>query len=571
MKRKVMLFVIFTVLLCMSVTTVLFILITNNEYITSMEKELKYNNKLISGILQSTNLSPENININDKVKDKEYRLTIIKRNGKVIYDSVADAKTMENHNNRKEVIAARKKSYGISIRYSRTLRKNMLYVASSFHNGYVIRSSISLEMLKLLRTKYIKYYILTVLLVIIVTIIISLKLSYIITRPIKELENVTKKFSKGELDRRVRLRTKDEIGEFADTFNYMADTIQNALNDSQEKQNKLEAILRSMDSGVIAIDRNQKVIMINPYAEKIFGISKDSIGKQLMDVIRDIDVYNVLAIGKEDIYSEIKILWPQERVLRIRTADIVNASEHIGIVAVIQDITDMKKLENMRTEFVANVSHELKTPLTSIKGFAETLRYVNDDINKNKFLNIINDEADRLTRLINDILTLSDLEHHKEESEEIISVGDEIRNVYNLMKNAAKEKAIELKLEVSDECTIEGSEDRFKQMLINLVDNAIKYSEKGDVVTIGSEKKKEGCCIWVKDTGVGIAEDKIPRLFERFYRVDKARSRTKGGTGLGLAIVKHIVIGFKGAINVESEIGKGSKFIVVIPVIENKK
>ncbi|HEY8805756.1 MAG TPA: ATP-binding protein, partial [Clostridium sp.] len=206
-----------------------------------------------------------------------------------------------------------------------------------------------------------------------------------------------------------------------------------------------------------------------------------------------------------------------------------------------------------------------RQPLTSIKGFAETLKYVDDVATKEKFLNIINEEVERLTRLITDILTLSHIEQQKEVKNENIDVNKIILDVYNLMTNSANLKGIQLIVQKQNIKTIIGDADRFKQMLINLVDNALNYSESGDSVCIGMESKVDKCILWVEDTGVGIAKKQIPRIFERFYRVDKARSRSKGGTGLGLAIVKHIVLQFNGKIYVESQLGIGSKFIVEIP------
>jgi len=372
------------------------------------------------------------------------------------------------------------------------------------------------------------------------------------------------RISKGEFHRRARILYDGEIGELAKNFNEMADKLEFTLNEVTDKQNRLEAILQSMDSGVIAVDRKNKVIMINPYAKKIFGITKDIIGQNLLNNIRNFELENIFHESDED-YKEIKIVWPKERELRIKTADIINGKEHIGTVAVVQDITEVKRLEQMRTQFVANVSHELKTPLTSIKGFAETLKYVDDAATKEKFLNIINEEAERLTRLITDILTLSHIEQKKEVKMQKININKIVEDVYNLMKNTADVKGIKLSIQKQNIKTFIGDADRFKQMLINLVDNAINYSETGASVCIGTESYEEKCILWVLDTGVGIAKEQIPRLFERFYRVDKARSRSKGGTGLGLAIVKHIVLEFNGKIYVESQLGKGSKFIVEIP------
>lgn len=567
MKKKLMFFILATVLFCMILIVSLYIIISNYEYTENVKKELILNNKIIASVIEKSNLGiNENIlPFEEDLKNYDYRLTIIDKSGKVIYDSMTSVNGLPNHNNRHEVIEAREKGIGTSVRFSETLGRNMIYVATKINGDNILRSSKSIEMISIINTKYIKYYLILIIVVVLMTLAISSRLSHVILKPIKDLEYVTGRVARGELDRRVVVNYGDEIGQLGKTFNYMADRLQMTLRDSVDKQNKLEAILKSMDSGVIAIDRNNKIMMINPYAKNIFGIKNNIIGKNLLDHIRDFEIENLLH-SEEGSFKEVKIFWPCEKVLRIRTADILNDSEHIGTVAVVHDITDTKRLETMRSDFVANVSHELKTPLTSIKGFAETLKYVEDKEKKDKFLDIINDEAERLTRLINDILTLSDLENHREENTERINVKEIIMQVYNLMKNTAEGKTINLLLDLKNSSTIIGSADKFKQMMINLVDNAIKYSETGDTVEIGSNCDQNYCEIWVKDNGVGIPAEHLPRLFERFYRVDKARSRAKGGTGLGLAIVKHIVIGLGGTIDVESKVGEGSKFIIKIPL-----
>lgn len=566
MKKKLMFFVLSTVLFCIVIIVSLYVVISNYEYTQNMKEELMLNNNMIASIIKDSNIdiSVGKLPFTTDLKNYDYRLTIIDKEGGVIYDSMTHSEDMENHNARPEIIAARKDGSGSSIRFSKTINKNMIYVATRFDDNYIIRSSKSIEFLSIIYTKYIQYYMIIVLIVLAMALLISSRLSQIIIKPIKDLQNVTTRIARGEIERRVNVNSKDEIGQLGKTFNYMADRLQDTLRDSIEKQNRLEAILKSMDSGVIAIDRNNRIMMINPYAKKIFGIDKDIIGKSFIEHIRDFELEELLH-SEEGAYNEIKIFWPTEKVLRIKIADIVNDCQHIGTVAVVHDITDIRRLENIRSEFVANVSHELKTPLTSIMGFAETLSYVEDEENKQKFLKIINNEAERLTRLINDILTLSDLETHKDEANDIIEINNVINEVYNLMKNTAENKSIKIELKLGQMSSITGSSDKFKQMLINLVDNAIKYSDKEDNVEIGSTMEGTQCVVWVKDTGVGISQDHVPRLFERFYRVDKARSRARGGTGLGLAIVKHIVLTFHGTIEVESELGVGSKFIVKLP------
>ncbi|MBI6873967.1 two-component system histidine kinase PnpS [Clostridium aciditolerans] len=570
MKKKLMLSMLATLIFGMLIITTLFIFIENYQYKENIKEILKANNDIIINVLKNENISNKQAFFKENFKNEAVRETFIDKNGKVLSDSIANPEDMDNHNSRKEVQDARKYGDGYSVRHSFTLGQDTVYFATVFGDGYVVRSSVTIQAIRGIEGKYSKYYLAIIIISIILSIIFASKLSHSIVRPIRNLEFTTSRIAQGELYRRVNIYSNNEIGQLGKTFNNMADKLQETIKDSLDKQNKLEAILRSMDSGVIAIDKNSKVIMINPYAKRIFAINKDIIGEKLMDNIRDFefeDIFNNI----NDEYRELKILWPKERELRVRTADIIRGKEKIGTVAVVNDITDIKRLENMRSQFVANVSHELKTPLTSIKGFAETLKYVDDPVNREKFLDIINDEADRLTRLINDILTLSNIENEIDEKVEEIKVNDIVKDVYYLMKNTADKKNIRLFIAVEDVPNLLGNSDRFKQMIINLVDNAIKYTDHNGTVKVGTKYENKECIIWVEDTGVGIPKEHIGRLFERFYRVDKARSRVQGGTGLGLAIVKHIVMAFNGIIEVESEVNKGSKFVVKIPCKAHKQ
>ncbi|WP_125154636.1 two-component system histidine kinase PnpS [Clostridium rectalis] len=565
MKKKLMMYMLTTLMLSLAIVITLFIIIANYQYVENTKKVLKSNNELVINIINTQKVNEMDKFAKDVFLNNEIRVTFIDKNGNVISDSIIDKKEMKNHNNREEIKEARKKGYGYKIRHSESTNSDTMYFATVFKEGYIIRSSVQMNILTGFEGQFIKYYIFVAVLVILMSFVFSSKLSIGIVKPIKDLEFITTRIATGELDRRVNINSQDEIGQLGDTFNNMAEKLQLTLNDALDKQNKLEAILKSMDGGVIAVDTNFKVIMINPYAKEIFGIDRDIIGKNLLDNIRNFELENLFRNICDD-YRQMKILWPKERELRIKTADINNGKQLIGTVAVVQDVTDIKKLENMRSQFVANVSHELKTPLTSIKGFAETLRYVDDKGNRDKFLEIINDEAERLTRLINDILTLSDIETIKDKKEEIIDVNETINNICYLVKNYADKKNVKLHTNYNKNVMILGDKDRFKQMIINLVDNAIKYNNDNGEVFINVSKKDNNCIIRVKDTGVGIPEEHVDRVFERFYRVDKARSRAQGGTGLGLAIVKHIVLGFKGSINVKSDIGEGSIFTVVIPL-----
>lgn len=532
--------------------------------------------EILKGYLRSNNRFIENI-IKDYNKldlydlnSKEIRVTYMDSYGKVIFDTHIPKNELESHSNRDEFKIAKEKGEGVSIRYSESAKKNTIYLATKLENGNVLRSSMYIDSFKVINSRFMNYYMFVIVLIIMLSVCLSIKLTYIIVKPIKDLDEVTSKIAKGELSRRVNINSKDEIGKLGENFNFMAEKLEETINEVLDKQNRLEAILKCMDSGIIAVDRNFKVIMVNPYAERIFGIKKNIIGENLLDNIRSFELENLL-VNNDNEYREIKIMFPEERDLRIKTTDIINRNEHIGTVAVVQDITDIKNLENIRSQFVTNVSHELKTPLTSIKGFSETLKEVDDVELKNKFLDIINSEAERLTRLINDILTLSHIEQQKEVKEQIIDLNKILEDVYLLIKTTADKKQIKLELQNNDIGQLLADADKFKQMIINLVDNAVKYTEAGGCVKIIPKSHNEYFSISIEDNGVGISKDEIPRLFERFYRVDKARSRANGGTGLGLAIVKHIVILFNGTIEVQSTLGKGSIFKIKIPYNVNKK
>lgn len=569
MKKKLMLSIITILTFNIIVITILFIAIENYKIEKDMKVNLEINNNVISVLINNNNNNMDiNKFLNENYKGSMIRVTYISSAGKVLGDTNKDYKDLDSHFNREEITEAREKGFGTSIRYSESTGENMLYYATKLPSGDFIRSSVSIQNGIVKTENYIKYYFIIIALVIFVSIILSYRVSYILIKPIKELQFVTSRVAKGDLDRRVQILTDDEIGQLGETFNYMADQLKATINDALGKQNRVEAILKSMESGVIAVDKNYNVLLINPYAQKIFNINRDVIGENVLYILKDEELINIIKERSED-YVEKEIYNPNERIIRIRTADIINGSEVIGIVAVIQDITDIRKLENMRSQFVANVSHELKTPLTSIKGFAETLKDVDDAATRDKFLDIINEEAERLTRLINDILILSDLENIKEGVFEPINVKSSIENITAMIKKSADDKNIKLEYSIDKNIFVYGNKDRFKQMLLNLVDNAVKYTDNGGNVGVSAKENEKNCIIEVTDNGIGIDKKHLGRLFERFYRVDKARSRARGGTGLGLAIVKHIVLSMNGSISVESEVSKGSKFIVKLPLTDN--
>ena len=557
MKKKIITLVVITVIFALVIVTSCFIGLVNISTIKDAKETLAIYNECVA----REDYKDSKLLSLYKFKDNLVRFTVINKDGDVIFDN--EIAKLDNHNNRQEIIDAFKNGSGSSVRYSESLSTSMVYIATKIDDNTVIRSSVPVNSIRVFTSGTLKYYIAIILLVFVLSLFLAVKLVKIIVYPINELQKVTSKIENGDLNKRAIIYNYDEIGFLAQTFNNIADQLEIRIIDSLDKKNKLEAILESMESGVIAIDNNENIILINSYSQKLFDLKEDNIGKKISDCIIDYDLINFIREIPEIGTKEIKLFHPIERELRVKKSPIINyLNNSIGIVITVQDITDIKRLENMRSEFVANVSHELKTPLTSIKGFSETLRYVDDSETKNKFLDIIDKESERLTNLINDILILSNIENiHKMESE-YFNPGDVIENVLDMVKSQAYKKSIIIKYNDCFNSEILGSKDKFHQLAVNLIENAIKYSNENGIVKIDLTLEEQYFVFKVKDNGIGIPKNDIPRIFERFYRVDKSRSTR--GTGLGLAIVKHIVKLFNGEISVKSKVGRGSTFTVKI-------
>ncbi|MFR1828560.1 MAG: ATP-binding protein [Clostridium butyricum] len=560
MKNKILSLVIITVLSAILMVTCLFTVVTNVEQIKSTKDSLKSINFLIA---QSGNEVTDKIKQYDNIKINEMKLrfTLIKTDGSVVYDS--ESNTTENHSDRDEVIQALEYGEGYVSRYSKTMDLNYIYYATKINDDLIIRSSVPVNTIKLTQRERIKYYIPLVFVTVIFSIFLSLRLVRKIVEPVKELESVTLKMANGDYKIRAKVNSNDELGILGDSFNHMADELQLKIQEVVNNQTKLESIFNSMDSGVVAVDNENNVISINPAAELLLGIKKSIVGEKLTDYVSDHEINGFLMDSEEE-DKEITILHPIERNIKIKKSEMIDKKINLGKVISFQDITDMKRVELMRSQFVANVSHELKTPLTSIKGFAETLRIVDDSATREKFLDIIDKEAERLTRLINDILVLSNIESNLVADVEEFRPGIVIEETLNIVRKTARNRNVSVEFEDNSSECILGDRDKFYQLVLNLIENAVKYSkEKEGYIKISSHNDGGYYHLKIQDNGIGIPDEDISRIFERFYRVDK--SRKKGGTGLGLAIVKHIVKIFNGEINVKSKLGEGTTFEVKIP------
>lgn len=588
MQRKIFLGILLVLLLGVVISGVLSARVVENNFYSSIEESLTTDLGLIRELIGEKLIYDRNglDEYTRKIKSiTNARITIVDARGNVIIDTERDHTTMDNHALRPEVSEAFKGNTGKAVRYSYTLKVDLLYIAQPvFKDGNiigVIRLSRPLyEINTLVRKLYLNVFI-GVLVGLAVSLLLGYRVSVKITKPIKDITHIATRIASGQLSKRINVTGKDEIGVLAASINNMASKLNDTIISLQDKNTKLEAIMSSVVNGIIAIDSTERILFINSVASRLLNIEEEEVvGKHLLQAVRSNAIDNYLkALLRDNRYfdTEIAMDYPDEKILRFYANPIkhIDRSDIAGIIITIQDITELRKLERMRTEFVANVSHELKTPLTSIKGFAETLKTgaIEDKEDAVRFLNIIEAEADRLYRLISDILSLSELEQKKTKTiTEEIRIDKAVKEVLSILKSQADRKGIELTSKVQDEIkSLTGDPDKLKQMLLNLVDNAVKYTpEKGRVsveaYNVIDYKDKDSIVIKVTDNGIGIPEQHIPRLFERFYRVDKARSRKVGGTGLGLAIVKHIIILFEGEVEVRSEVGKGTVFTITLPV-----
>jgi len=400
-----------------------------------------------------------------------------------------------------------------------------------------------------------------------------------IIRPLEEVNSVAREMARGNLDRELHIYTDDEFGELARSINDMASQLKNTIDEITEARNQAGAILDSIADGVIAVNKSGEVLFVNPVIEKVFGIDqKTSQGKNILGVIRNYDVERLMEKAlrtEKPVSQEIRLIYPEPKVFYVNATPLQGHDRHKGgAVVLFNDITQRKKLEDMRTEFVANVSHELRTPLTSIRGFLETLLEgkIEDQATIRRFLEIINRETARLTRLIDDLLNLSKIEERQVVHRwQTVHLLETVNRAVVMFQAQAKEQNLEMVTELPAELpVIKGDPDMLAQVLINLLDNAIKFTPAGGRITVKASADEENVRIDVEDTGIGIPPENLPRIFERFYRVEKSRSRELGGIGVGLAIVKHIIRAHGGKTGVESIVGKGSKFTFTLPIDEKK-
>lgn len=514
-------------------------------------------------------------------KHTESQITIILPSGKVIGDSEKDPALMDNQIDRPEFIQALVEPFGKSIRYSRIHDTDMMHIGIPVKKDNqiitVIRFSIPVNNIDLILNSIKTKIVFGCLVVFLLAGILCFFVSRRITRPIEQIKIWADSLTHGESRFRPPVAGTEEIRAISDALQQMAVELRKNIDTGRKQQNEIKAMLSSMVEGVIAIDPEERIISMNNAAAKMLGCNLSDVrGRSIQEVVRNSilqDFVKKTLSSQKAVEKVIALSSDGDRFLNGHGSLLYDAEgKQIGALIVLNDVTRLIRLEKIRRDFVANISHEIKTPITAIKGFVETLRdgALENHEYAEKFLQIISKHVDRLEAVTEDLLSLSMIEQETEKEEIILEEGnieDVLKNAIQVCETNAIAKKIRMELSYNENLVAKFDPSLLEQAIVNLIDNAIKYSNKESIIQIEAFHRKNEIIISIRDQGCGIEKKHLPRLFERFYRVDKARSRQLGGTGLGLAIVKHIAQAHGGYVTVESTPGKGSIFSIHLPII----
>ena len=516
----------------------------------------------------------------------ETRVTLIDAEGRVLGDSevaVGDLGRVEDHAGRPEVREAVAGRIGRDLRTSATVRAPLLYVALPVHDGGrlvgVLRLALPLSVVSEAWAGVHRVVLGGGLVALAVAFAIGLFVARRVTRPVVEMQAIAERMSAGDFAARAPAGSPDEIGTLGRALNTMAARLRGEIQDLQQEQAKATAILDGMVEGVLAVDGRDAVLLMNERARAMFGLGAvRPEGKPFLEVVRNVDLHEILRgvrdVGEEGVSRrELRLAGPADRWLQVTAVPLRLAGGEVGVVMVLHDVTELRRLEQVRTEFVANVSHELRTPLTAIHGYLETLLggALEERENARRFLDIVFRHTERLGRLLDDLTDLSNIELGRVALRlEPVRLDEVVDSVLAIIAPRAEAGRVALAAEIPAELPrVHADRDRLAQILINLVDNAVKYTPEGGRVTVSARPGADGRLeVAVADSGVGIPPADLPRITERFYRVDKARSRELGGTGLGLAIVKHLVLAHDGTLGIESTPGRGTTVRVTLPAAQ---
>lgn len=565
-----------------------------NNYLLKLQEDLTIQSRLIA---EEVPLSFQG-NLDEfckKYKEKTgARITIIDSFGRVLGDSDEMSSLMENHSNRPELIEAGASGIGSSIRFSKTLQKDLFYLAiliTKDHEKEFLRMSVPLHDIDIAVRK-IRIEILTASFAsLLIVFLIGIFQSGRLVKTIEEITAFSQAVTSGDFRKRLFPKGKDELAELIRNVGTMSQELQRKLQQAEQEKYMIETILMNMTEGLMLTDLKGRILLSNSAVKTLFGVNSGIEGKTVMETLRKaelVDLIDRVVESKETISREIEITYPKALFLMVTAAPYSVKGELSGTVLTFHDITRLRQLEDIRKDFVANVSHEIKTPITAIRGFAETLLEgaLQDQENAHIFLKTIKNHSERLNSLVSDLLTLSRIELGDIKIEkETVDLSNVINTVFETLRDRAQTKGLYLKKEISaGPRDVKADRNRLIQILLNLVDNAIKFTEQGGITirvrNVEFRMRNNGVSrevpqseidipqsieISVEDTGIGIPKKHLSRLGERFYRVDSARSRELGGTGLGLAIVKHLVRTHGWEMQIESIPGKGTTIKIIIP------
>jgi two-component system phosphate regulon sensor histidine kinase PhoR len=500
------------------------------------------------------------------------RVTFIAPDGTVVGESdvpLAELPRIENHAGRPEVAAALAGREGSVARHSATVHRSLLYLALPAEGGGVVRlaadlSSVQAAVAELRRTLVAAGAVGWA-----ASLGLAFVLSSVALRPLRELADAVGAIASGQLERRAPLDARDEMGRIAASINFMAEQLRRQLEDATAEKERIAAVLAGMTEGVLVLDAEGRVLLANPRFRNLFGTHGPVEGRIPLEVIRDAEVDEVLreVSGAEPVVRDLEGVGPRDLTLQMHAAVFPARGKRLGTVIVFHDVTEVRRLESMRRDFVANVSHELKTPLTAIRGYAETLASGGVPPDRTRsFLEVILRHAERLGSLIDDLLQLSRIESRKLELHPVeLDVVEAARALLRDLAPRLAERGHRAEVVDDGAAAARADQRALEQVLMNLLDNAIKYTDPQGRITVSVRASPARVWVAVSDTGIGIPSADLPRVFERFYRVDKARSRELGGTGLGLSIVKHLVQSLGGEVHIESEPGRGTRVSFSLP------
>jgi two-component system phosphate regulon sensor histidine kinase PhoR len=529
---------------------------------------------------QATDLRAWDTLADELGKRSQARVTLVGRDGSVIGDSevsLGELATLENHAERPEIKEAVASGEGVSVRHSSTLRERMMYVAVPFRHGSVIagvaRLATPLTHIQVAIAQLHRSLIVASLFALGLAVLMSTIAAHFVSRSVRRVTESARTMAAGDLRSRVRPTGRDEVATLGRALDQLAESLTTTLEQLRSEKDLLGRILTGMNEGVLVLGPDGRVVLVNPALREMLLLDAEAIGKPLLEVVRNAELKEILERAarsgddaREPIASEVELSGLKPRRLLVHAAPL--RDEPRGTIAVFVDVTNLRRLESLRRDFVANVSHELRTPITAASSAAETLRSALGDPNAaRRFVDIVERNIDRLRQLVEDLLDLSRIEARDFRLRpEPIDLAPFIDRVLESYRGRAAEKQIQINATATSAGSIRADPRALERVLGNLVDNAIKYCPPGSKVSVSAERMQSRLLLAVEDTGEGIEPKHLPRLFERFYRVDAGRSRALGGTGLGLAIVKHLVEAAGGTVEVQSTVGRGTTFAIRLPV-----